>query len=43
VSNLDPVSYTAALLLLVLIAMVAMILPAVRALRMDLAAILHYE
>jgi predicted permease len=43
VSNLDPVSYTAALGLLVLIAIASMILPAVRALRMDLAAILHYE
>jgi predicted permease len=43
VNNLDPVSYTAAVGLLVLIAMASMILPAVRALRMDLAAILHYE
>lgn len=43
VNNLDPVSYGAALGLLVLIAAAAMILPAVRALRMDLAAILHYE
>ena len=43
VNNLDPVSYVAALGLLVLIALASMILPAVRALRLDLAAILHYE
>jgi ABC-type antimicrobial peptide transport system permease subunit len=43
VNNLDPVSYAAAVGLLVLIALASMILPAVRALRMDLAAILHYE
>lgn len=43
VNNLDPVSYAAALGLLVLIALASMIVPAVRALRMDLAAILHYE
>lgn len=43
VNNLDPVSYAAALSLLVLIAIASMILPALRVLRMDLAAILHYE
>lgn len=43
VSNLDPASYAAALGLLLLIAMASIILPAVRALRMDLGAILHYE
>jgi len=43
VSNLDPVSYVAALSLLVLIAVAAIILPALRVLRMDLAATLHYE
>lgn len=43
VNNLDPVSYATALALLVLIAGASMILPVVRALRMDLAAILHYE
>lgn len=43
VNNLDPISYTAAPGLLVLIAIASMILPAIRALRMDLAAILHYE
>jgi predicted permease len=43
VNNLDPASYTAALGLLLLIAIASMVLPAVRALHMDLAAILHYE
>jgi hypothetical protein len=43
VNNLDPISYTGALSLLLLIAITSMILPAVRTLRMDLAAILHYE
>lgn len=43
VNNLDPASYIAALGLLVLIALASMVVPAVRALRMDLAAILHYE
>lgn len=43
VNNLDPVSYVAALSLLMLIAVAAIILPALRVLRMDLAATLHYE
>jgi len=43
VNNLDPISYAAALGLLLLIAIASMILPAARALRMDVAAILHYE
>ena len=43
VNNFDPVSYTAALGLLMLIAIASMILPALRALQLDLAATLHYE
>jgi len=37
------VSYAAALGLLVLITLASMVVPALRTLRMDLAAILHYE
>ncbi|HZZ39387.1 MAG TPA: ABC transporter permease [Acidobacteriaceae bacterium] len=43
VSNLDPASFATALGLLGLIAVVSMLVPAIRALRLDLAAILHYE
>jgi ABC-type antimicrobial peptide transport system permease subunit len=43
VNNVDPISYTAALGLLLLIAIAFMVLPALRALRMDVAAILRYE
>lgn len=43
VNNLDPASYAAALGLLVQIALASMLLPAIRALRLDLGAILHYE
>jgi putative ABC transport system permease protein len=43
VNNLDPASFAAALALLGLIAVLSMLLPALRALRLDLAAILHYE
>lgn len=43
VSNLDPESYVAALVLLGLIAAVAMVLPAGRTLRLNLASILHHE
>ncbi len=43
VNNLDPVSYAIALAVLGLIAIVSMLVPAIRALRLDLAAILHYE
>ncbi len=43
VSNLDPASYIAALALLGLIAAFAMLLPAARSLRMNLASILHHE
>jgi ABC-type antimicrobial peptide transport system permease subunit len=43
VSNLDPLSYIAAILVLLAIVGVAAILPARRALRLDLAKTLHYE
>jgi predicted permease len=43
VSNLDPASYVAALGLLGSIAALAMLLPAARTLRMNLASILHHE
>lgn len=43
VSNLDPVSYAAAILTLAMIVVIAMILPAAHTLRLDLAKILHYE
>jgi len=43
VSNLDPASYAAAILVLMAILGVAAVLPARRALRLDLARTLHYE
>ncbi len=43
VSNLDPASYAAALLLLAFIAAVSMLLPAARSLRLDVATVLHHE
>ncbi|MGC2581597.1 MAG: ABC transporter permease [Acidobacteriaceae bacterium] len=43
VNNLDPASFAAALGLLGLMAVVSMLVPAIRTLRLDLAAILHYE
>jgi ABC-type antimicrobial peptide transport system permease subunit len=43
VSNLDPASYSAAVVVLVALVGVAAILPARRALRMDLAKILRYD
>jgi len=43
VSNLDPASYAAAIATLAVVVAFAMILPAARTLRMDLARILHYE
>jgi predicted permease len=43
VSNLDPASYGAAITLLLAIALLAILLPAARALRLDLARTLHYE
>lgn len=43
VSNLDPAGYAAALLVLLAIVAIAALLPARRALRLDLARTLHYE
>ncbi len=43
VSNLDPASYTAAILALAAIVGIAALLPARRALRLDLAKTLHYD
>jgi predicted permease len=43
VNNLDPVSYAMAVVTLVLVVVIAMIVPAARTLRLDLARILHYE
>jgi len=43
VSNLDPASYAAAILVLMAIVGLAALLPARRALRMDLAKTLHYD
>jgi len=43
VSNLDPASYLGALVLLAMIAALAMLLPAARTLRLNLASILHHE
>jgi predicted permease len=43
VSNLDPASYAAAILVLIAILTLAALLPARRALRLDLAKTLHYE
>ena len=43
VSNLDPISYAAALTVLALIAAVSMLLPAARTLRLNVAATLHQD
>jgi len=43
VNNLDPASYAAAIGLLAVVVALAMILPAARTLRLDMARILHYE
>jgi len=43
VSNLDPASYAAAILVLLVIVGVAALLPAGRALRLNLAKTLHYD
>jgi ABC-type antimicrobial peptide transport system permease subunit len=43
VSNLDPIGYLSAVFVLVGIMVVAAILPARRALRLDIAAALHHE
>jgi ABC-type antimicrobial peptide transport system permease subunit len=43
VNNLDPLSYAGAIGVLALIILVAALLPARRALKLDLAKILHYE
>ena len=43
ISNLDPLSYAGAVAVLMLIVAIAALLPARRALRLDLAKILHYE
>lgn len=43
VNNLDPVSYAAAMAILVAIAALSMLVPSIRALRLDIAAILHHE
>jgi ABC-type antimicrobial peptide transport system permease subunit len=43
VSNLDPIGYAAAIIILLAIVALAALLPARRALRLDLARTLHYE
>jgi ABC-type antimicrobial peptide transport system permease subunit len=43
VSNLDPVGYAAALIVLSGIVAIAALLPARRALRLDVARTLHYD
>ena len=43
VSNLDPASYAAAILVLMAILSLAALLPARRALRLDLAKTLHFD
>jgi ABC-type antimicrobial peptide transport system permease subunit len=43
VDNLDPLSYAGAVATLTFIVCVAMLIPATRTLRLDLAKILHYE
>ena len=43
ISNLDPIGYAAALIVLAAIVSVAALLPARRALRLDVARTLHYE
>jgi ABC-type antimicrobial peptide transport system permease subunit len=43
VSNLDPASYAVAIATLIAVIAVAALLPARRALRVDLAKALHYE
>ncbi|HEV2462932.1 MAG TPA: ABC transporter permease [Acidobacteriaceae bacterium] len=43
VNNLDPVSYAAAMAILIGIAALSMLAPSIRTLRLDIAAILHHE
>ena len=43
VSNLDPIGYAAALIVLSAIVAIAALLPARRALRLDVARTLHYD
>jgi ABC-type antimicrobial peptide transport system permease subunit len=43
ISNLDPASYAGAIVMLVAIIIIAMLLPARRALKLDLAKTLHYD
>jgi ABC-type antimicrobial peptide transport system permease subunit len=43
VSNLDPLGYAGAISVLLAIVLAAALLPARRALRLDLAKTLHYE
>jgi ABC-type antimicrobial peptide transport system permease subunit len=43
VSNLDPASYLTALGTLALIALLSMLVPAARTLRLNVASILHHE
>jgi ABC-type lipoprotein release transport system permease subunit len=43
VSNLDPASYAAAILVMMAILCIAALLPAHRALRVDVARTLHYD
>jgi ABC-type lipoprotein release transport system permease subunit len=43
VNNLDPLSYAGAICVLAAIVLLAGLLPARRALRLDLARTLHYE
>jgi ABC-type antimicrobial peptide transport system permease subunit len=43
VSNLDPIGYAAALIVLAAIVVIAALLPARRALRLDVARTLHYD
>lgn len=43
ISNLDPVSYAAAMAVLTTMAVLSMLIPAIRTLRLDIAAILHHE
>ena len=43
ISNLDPASYTAGVILLALVAAISMLLPAARTLRLNIASILHHE
>ena len=43
ISNLDPAAYVAALAILTLIAVLSVLLPAARTLRLNVAATLHHE